>query len=87
MNDNALEILGINGNQVDYREGRIDKTSHPGFKHLREDNRFLGTGKNYLCSDQIVRVSLFLCFGFNISSDNPNRDFALPLLAQSQLKL
>ena len=69
MNDNALEILGISGNQVDYHEGRIDKASHPGFSHLQDGNRFLGTGDNYLCSDQIVRVSGLLHLGLDSASD------------------
>ena len=59
MSEHALEILGIDGQQSDYREGRIDKATHPGFVHLRDENRFLGTGEEYLCSDQIVRVSGF----------------------------
>jgi hypothetical protein len=66
MNENALEILGIGGQQSDYREGRINKETDPGFIHLREGNRFLGTGDRYLCSDQIARVrgSLFNRFTF-----------------------
>ena len=46
MNENALEILGVDGQQSDYREGRINKETHPGFIHLREGNCFLGTGDN-----------------------------------------
>lgn len=87
MSDNALEILGIGGQQADYREGRFDKATHPEFCHLRENNRFLGTGKDYLRSDQIVRVSELLHLGFNFVSDDPNRDSALLLLVQSQLRL
>lgn len=88
MSDNALEILGIDGRQVDYREERINKATHPGFCHLRDNNRFLGTGKTYLCSDQVVRVSEILHLGSNLVSDNPNnRDSALFLLVQSQLRL
>ena len=87
MSDNSLEILGIDGQQVEYREGRIDKATHPGFLHLREDNRFLGTGKEYLRSDQIVRVSELLYLGSNPASDNPHRDSGLFLLVQSQLRL
>lgn len=57
MRENALEILGINGQQSDYQEGQIDRQTHPDFIHLQENNNFLGTGDNYLCSDQIARVS------------------------------
>ena len=60
MSEHALEILGIDGRQSDYCKERINKTTHPGFVHLREDNRFLGTGDRYLCSDQIVRVRRFV---------------------------
>jgi len=69
MSRHALEILGIDGRQSDYREGRINKETHPGFSHLRDGNRFLGTGDNYLCSDQIVRVSGFLYLGLGSTSD------------------
>jgi len=60
MSDNALEILGIDGRQADYCEGRIDKATHPEFCRLQDNNNFLGTGKYYLCSDQIARVSNLL---------------------------
>ena len=69
MSEHALEILGIDGWQSDYREGRINKMTHPGFVHLRENNVFLGTGNTYLCSDQIVRVGKFSHLGFNFTSD------------------
>ena len=69
MSEHALEILGIDGRQSDYREGRIDKAAHQGFVHLRGENRFLGTGEKYLCSDQIVRVSRFPWLEFNFTSD------------------
>ena len=69
MSNHALEVLGIDGHQADYCEGRIDKASHPGFSHLQDGNRFLGTGDNYLCSDQIVRVSGLLHLGLDSASD------------------
>ena len=87
MDNHSLEILGIDGRQVDYREGRIDKATHPGFCHLRDNNRFLGTGKQYLCSDQIVRVSKLPHLGSNIVLNDPNRDFDLLLLVPSRLRL
>lgn len=68
MSEHALEILGIDGRQADYREGRINKASHPGFCHLREGNRFLGTGDEYLRSDPILRVSGLLHLTFNFAS-------------------
>lgn len=69
LSNDALEILGIDGQQSDFREGRINKKTNPGFISLRENNRFLGTGDKYLCSDQIVRVSWFLCITFTLTSD------------------
>jgi len=69
MSEHALEILGIDGRQSDYHQGRIDKATNPGFLHLRDQNRFLGTGDNYLCSDQIVRVSGFLYLRLDFASD------------------
>ena len=69
MSGHALEILGIDGQQSDYHEGRIDKTNHPGFSHLQDGNRFLGTGDNYLYSDQIVRISELLHLRLNSTSD------------------
>jgi len=69
MNDHALEVLGIDGRQADYREGRIDVKSHPGFSHLRDGNRFLGTGNNYFYSAQIVRVSGLLQPKLDFASD------------------
>jgi len=87
MSDNSLDILGINGQQVDYCEGRIDKATHPGFLHLQDNNGFLGTGKDYLRSGQIVRVSELLYLGSNFASDNPHSDSGLFLPVQSQLGL
>ena len=68
MRENSLEILGIDGQQSDCREGRIDKKTHPGFVHLREGNCFLGTGNEYLCSEQIARVSESLLNSFTFIS-------------------
>ena len=74
MSEHALEILGIDGKQSDYREGRIDITTHPAFCQLRKDNKFLGAGDNYFQSSQLIRASGLLhltCF----SSDTYDRDF------------
>ena len=64
IGENALEILGINAQQFDYHEGRVDKKFHPDFIRLREDNKLLGTGNRYICSDQIARVSRSLLNAF-----------------------
>lgn len=69
MSREALEILGINGRQSDFREGRIDKKNHHGFISLRDNNAFLGTGDKYLRSDQIVRVSGVLHIKFTSTTD------------------
>jgi len=69
MSEHALEILGIDGRQSDYRQGRINKETNPGFLHLWDQNRFLGTGDKYLRSDQIVRVSGFLYPRLDLASD------------------
>jgi hypothetical protein len=60
MSEHALEILGVDGRQSDYREGRIDVSTHPVFCQLRQDNRFLGVGDNYFRSSQLIRVSRLL---------------------------
>ena len=60
MSNMALEVLGIDGKQSDFCEGRINKRTHPDFIRLRENNSFLGTGNYYLRSDQIVRVCMLL---------------------------
>ena len=75
MSEHALEILGIDGQQSDYREGRIDVSTHPAFCQLRQDNKFLGVGETYFRSSQLIRVSglLYLvCF----PSEIYDRDFA-----------
>lgn len=75
MSEHALEILGIDGRQSDYREGRIDVSTHPAFCRLRQDNKFLGVGDTYFRSSQLIRVSGLLhliCF----SSNMYGRDFA-----------
>jgi len=55
-----MEILGLGATpEHDFRDETFDKSEHPGFLDLLEDNKFLGTGENYLCSDQIMRVRNF----------------------------
>ena len=84
LSDEALEILGIDGKQSEFREGRIDKETHPGFIALRTQNHFLGSGDDYLCSDQIVRVCMFLQIGLSLVS-SICRDSGLLLQVQHQL--
>ena len=79
----AMEILGINAQQSDFCEGRIDKATHPDFIRLRAQNNFLGSGDYYLCSDQIVKVCVSVGWAFLIS--NESRDYKLPLQVQAQL--
>lgn len=79
-----MEILGISGKQSDFREDRIDKKTHPGFIELRTQNRFLGSGDQYLRSDQIIRVGVFWQIGFLFISSG-SRDCELPLQVQDQL--
>lgn len=56
----AMEILGFKETpECKFRDETFDKSQHPGFLDLLEGNKFLGTGDNYLRSDQIVRVSHF----------------------------
>ena len=53
----AMEILGpVDTPQRDFRDQTFDKSEHPRFVDLLDNNKFLGTGENYLCSDQIVKV-------------------------------
>ena len=58
-----MEILGFEGiPEHDFHEKAIDKSQDPRFLDLLEDNKFLGTGKKYLCSDQIIKVRFLQCW-------------------------
>lgn len=53
----AMEILGFGETpEHEFRDQTFDKSQHPGFVDLLNDNKFLGIGDTYLCSDQIVKV-------------------------------
>lgn len=55
-----MEILGFEETpECKFRDQTFNKSQHPGFCDLLDNNKFLGTGDNYLCSDQIVRVRFF----------------------------
>lgn len=52
-----MEILGFNETpEHNFRDQTFDKSADAGFLDLLEDNKFLGTGDNYLCSDPIIKV-------------------------------
>jgi hypothetical protein len=56
----ALEVLGLDtALQSQFRDGTLDKSQHPDFIELLDQNKFLGIGDNYLRSDQIVRVRFY----------------------------
>jgi hypothetical protein len=84
ISNEAVEILGINGQQSDFREGRIDKATHPDLIKLRTQNSFLGSGDHYLRSEQIVRVRMFLWIWLSLIS-GVSRDSELLLQVQHQL--
>lgn len=53
----AMEILGFEEiPESQFRDQSFTKSEHPGFIDLLNNNKFLGTGKNYLRSDQLVKV-------------------------------
>lgn len=53
----AMEILGFEDTpESQFRDQGFTKSEHPGFIALLDDNKFLGTGENYLRSDQLVKV-------------------------------
>ena len=56
----AMEILGFEATpEHDFRDQFFDKSQHAGFLDLLENNKFLGTGDNYLGSDQIIKVRFY----------------------------
>lgn len=56
----AMEILGFGATpESQFRDQHFVKSEHSGFVDLLDGNKFLGTGDNYLRSDQIVMVSRF----------------------------
>ena len=60
LSHSAMEILGFDETpERGLRDETFEKSQHPGFLDLLDNNKFLGTGNNYLRSDQIVRVSFF----------------------------
>src|SRR5882757_7154830 len=55
-----MEILGFEETpERKFRDQTFNKLEDPGFLHLLDGNKFLGTGDNYLRSDQIVKVRFF----------------------------
>jgi hypothetical protein len=57
LNGVAMEVLGFEDTpESQFRDQDFIKSDHPGFVDLLGDNKFLGVGKNYLRSDQIVKV-------------------------------
>ena len=55
-----MEILGFEATpEHDFRDQSFDKSQHAGFLDLLENNKFLGTGDNYLGSDQIIKVRFY----------------------------
>ena len=53
----AMEILGFEDTpESQFRDEIITKSQHPGFIELLNENKFLGVGDKYLCSEQITRV-------------------------------
>ena len=55
-----MEILGLEETpECKFHDQTFDKSQHAGFIDLLDNNKFLGTGNNYLCSDQIVKVRFF----------------------------
>ena len=52
-----MELLGFGDTpESQFRDPAFVKSQHPGFVDLLEDNKFLGVGDKYLCSDLIVKV-------------------------------
>lgn len=62
LNGVAMEVLGFgNTPESHFRDPGFVKSQHPGFVDLLLDNKFLGVGDKYLCSDQIVKVRDIRC--------------------------
>ena len=56
----AMEILGFEATpEHDFHDQSFDKSQHAGFLDLLENNKFLGTGDNYLGSDQFIKVRFY----------------------------
>jgi len=57
-----MQFLGFGDTpESQFRDDSFVKSQHPGFVDLLEDNKFLGVGDEYLCSDQIVKVRYIRC--------------------------
>ena len=55
-----MEILGFEATpKHDFHDQSFDKSQHAGFLDLLENNKFLGTGDNYLGSDQYIKVRFY----------------------------
>jgi len=62
LNGAAMEILGFQDTpESQFRDQNFVKSEHPGFVDLLDENKFLGVGKNYLRSAQIVKVRYIHC--------------------------
>jgi len=52
-----MELLGFGDTpESQFRDQSFIKSQHPGFVDLLDNNKFLGVGDEYLCSDQMVKV-------------------------------
>jgi len=57
-----MEILGFQDTpESQFRDRNFVKSEHPGFVDLLDENKFLGVGKDYLRSIQIVKVRYICC--------------------------
>ena len=52
-----MEVLGFgDAPESQFCDKASNKSQHSGFVDLLDENKFLGIGEKYLCSEQIVRV-------------------------------
>ena len=66
-----MEILGFDETpERDFRDPAFDKSQHAGFLDLLADNKFLGTGDNYLCSGPIKKVRISQYLGPGIATES-----------------
>lgn len=54
-----MQVLGFETTpESEFQEENFSKSEHSGFLDLLENNKFLGVGDRYLCSEQLIKVRI-----------------------------
>ena len=83
-----MEFLGFEGTpESQFRDDSFVKSQHPGFVDLLEDNKFLGVGDKYLCSDQIVKVRYIRYYLMDSNQSTHEQALRVILRGPSSIKI